>query len=86
MTDQKRAVGYVRVSTTGQVEGESLATQRERIATFCRAHGYELTRIYADEGVSGASTKKRPEFLRLLEDAKAGLFHRLVVCDLSRFG
>jgi DNA invertase Pin-like site-specific DNA recombinase len=86
MTDQKRAAGYVRVSTTGQVEGESLATQRERIATFCRAHGYELTRIYADEGVSGASTKKPSEFLRLLEDAKAGLFHRQVVCDLSRFG
>ncbi|MFZ5451849.1 MAG: recombinase family protein [Thermodesulfobacteriota bacterium] len=87
MTTPKKAVGYVRVSTTAQAEeGESLATQREKITTFCRAHGYELTRIYADEGISGASTKKRPEFLQLLQDAKEGRFDCLVICDLSRFG
>jgi DNA invertase Pin-like site-specific DNA recombinase len=88
MVEEKvmKAVGYVRVSTTGQIEGESLATQRERITTFCQAHGYNLVDIYADEGFSGASTKKRPAFLRMLRDAQAGRFNCLVVCDLSRFG
>lgn len=81
-----KAAGYARVSTAGQVEGESLSTQRNKITTFCQAHGYELTQIYSDEGASGASTKKRPGFQQLLKDAEAGLFNCLLVCDLSRFG
>lgn len=85
--EMKRAAGYVRVSTPGQAEeGESLATQREMLITFCRIHGYELTKIYADEGVSGASTEKRPEFVQLLQDAKERKFDCLMIHSLSRFG
>ena len=84
---QKRAAGYVRVSTTAQVqEGESLATQRDSITAYCKAYGLELVTIYADEGISGASTEKRPEFLQLLNDAKASKFGCLVIHSLSRFG
>jgi site-specific DNA recombinase len=83
----KRAVGYVRVSTADQAEEgkTSLQTQRERIATYCQAHGFELTKIYSDEGISGASTKKRPGFMQLLADAKAGLFDCLIIRSLTRF-
>ena len=43
----KTAVGYVRVSTLGQVEdGVSLAAQRERIEAWCKAHDYELLELY----------------------------------------
>ena len=87
MTDQKKAAGYVRVSTTAQAqEGESLQTQRDGIAAYCQGYGLELAEIYADEGISGASTEKRPGFLQLLKDAKTGKFSCLVICSLSRFG
>jgi len=40
---QKRAAGYVRVSTAAQAhEGESLQTQRDSIALHCQRHGPDL--------------------------------------------
>jgi len=84
---QKKAVGYIRVSTVGQVrEGESLGIQREGITLYCKAHGLELIEIYADEGISGASTEKRPGFMQLLQDAKDRKFDCLIIHSLSRFG
>jgi DNA invertase Pin-like site-specific DNA recombinase len=87
MTEPKKAAGYVRVSTPGQVEDkESLTTQRDGIALYCNAHGLELVQLYADEGISGASTEKRPAFMQLLQDAKARKFDYLIIHSLSRFG
>ena len=56
-----KAVGYVRVSSSKQAaEGVSLAAQRERIAGWCAANGYELERVYEDSGVSGGRADNRP--------------------------
>lgn len=50
-----RVVGYVRVSTQGQVkDGYSLAYQSEEIERYCARHNLELLDIYKDEGISGA--------------------------------
>jgi len=85
--DRKKAVGYIRVSSPSQArEGESLATQRDAIEAFCRSRGWDLTGIYADEGISGASTTKRPGLLELLAAARDGKFECLVIHRLSRFG
>jgi DNA invertase Pin-like site-specific DNA recombinase len=84
---QRRAAGYIRVSTVSQArEGESLGTQREGITLYCKAHGLGLIEIYADEGISGASTEKRPGFMQLLQDAKDRKFDCLIIHSLSRFG
>ena len=49
-----RAVGYFRVSTSGQVQhGESLNTQRKQIEDFIKLKGWQPTGMYADEGISG---------------------------------
>lgn len=40
---------------------------------------------YVDEGISGASTKKRDNFLRMIADAKAGLFDFIITKEISRF-
>ena len=54
MTTGSRVVGYVRVSTEGQVEhGHSLDEQAEQITSWCAQHGYELVAIYREEGVTG---------------------------------
>jgi site-specific DNA recombinase len=83
----ERVAEYCRVSTPGQVkDGESLANQREMSAAYRRAHGYGPAITYVDEGISGASTEKRPGFMQLLQDAKDGKFECLIVHSLSRFG
>lgn len=51
--EQTKAAGYIRVSSKEQVDGESLSTQRASIKNFAKAQGYNLTNIYADEGISG---------------------------------
>src|SRR5512144_953741 len=80
----KRAIGYVRVSTTDQArEGVSLDAQRARITAWCAANGHDLVALHADEGLSGKSAANRPALRAALVDActsKAAL----VVYSLSR--
>lgn len=63
---------------------DSLAHQKEFFGEYARKNGYELYRLYADEGVTGTSLKKRAEFQRMMGDAQAGLFQQVVVKDISR--
>ncbi len=81
-----KCAGYVRVSSKDQIDGESLTTQRKSIADFAALNNYVLTEIYADEGVSGGTTKDRPALLKLLSDGKQGKFSELIIHRLSRFG
>lgn len=78
MDKQKRAIGYIRVSTTAQ----DAARQRLQIEDYCRDNGYNLIDVLKDEGISGA-VKNRPSYLKLLtitdEDADV-----VVVSELSR--
>lgn len=77
-----KAVGYVRVSTSGQaVDGVSLDAQKEKIRGWCQFHGYELADIYADEGVSGTKAD-RPGLASALSAVCKG--DALVVYSLSR--
>jgi site-specific DNA recombinase len=83
MDQRKRAVGYVRVSTKGQIEGTSLVEQKRRIRALCESKDYAFERFYTDEGVSGA-VKERPALLQMLADAKARVFDVLVVLSIDR--
>ena len=46
---------------------------------WCELHGHRVVGIYRDEGISGFSGARRPEFERLLADARTGV-GRLIVC------
>lgn len=46
---------------------------------------YEFAGIYADEGISGTSTKKREEFQRMIADCKAGKIDLIITKSISRF-
>ena len=63
-----RVVGYLRVSTDGQIGEDKfgLESQRESIEDFCGKKGYEIAEWYTDQGISGAS-EDRPEFNRILQ-------------------
>jgi len=48
-------VGYIRVCTQGQArDGYSLKYQEEEIRAYCEEQGFNLIRIFRDEGISGA--------------------------------
>ena len=83
---------YIRVSTLRQasVKEGSLANQeyllRHHIEYKNNLQGdsWEVVEIYREAGRSGKNTTERPEFLRMLEDAKAGLIDTVMVTALSR--
>jgi len=79
-----RVVAYVRMSTGKQET--SPARQRDEIAKVVRAKGYTLVETYEDLARSGGLTSRRAGFLRMIADAKAKRFERIVCYDLSRFG
>ena len=41
--------------------------------------------IYADEGITGTSTKKRKDFLRLMRDCERGKVDYILTKSISRF-
>ena len=80
-----RAAAYVRVSTSGQIDGESLNTQRATIQDYCDTRNWQLVNIYEDAGISGTKDD-RPALQALLSAARTGEIEAVVVKDLSRFG
>ena len=76
---------YVRVSTQDQAQyGFSLDAQQEALQNYAKALGYEVFRIYRDEGKS-AKDLKRPEMINLLKDAEAKKFSAIFIYKLDRF-
>lgn len=79
-----RAVGYVRVSTTGQAEdGVSLDAQRQSLRAYCEATGLALVAIESDDGVS-AKDLNRPGLQRALARLRARAADALLVAKLDR--
>lgn len=67
--------GYVRVSSMGQVEGESLETQAKQIESYAISKGWNVfnSNIYVEAGVSGGTEfQQRPESVRLLSVLQSG--------------
>lgn len=75
---------YCRVSTDKDEQLDSLIHQKDFFVAYAKRNGHELYGLYADEGISGTSLKKRDEFNRLMRDARLGLFQAVVVKDVSR--
>lgn len=83
--EQLRAAYYGRVSTAEQVDGTSLATQRERCEMSVEQHGWQLVDAFVDEGISGAKGS-RPQLDRLMAACRTGDVEAVVVAKLDRFG
>lgn len=81
----RRAVGYTRGSS--ELGGDrSLEAQREVIRERCASEGWELVEIYAEAGLVAwqEGAPLRPEFLRLMADARVGSFDTVVVSSHDR--
>jgi site-specific DNA recombinase len=76
---------YIRVSTQDQAQhGFSLDAQEDNLKNYASALGYEIFKIYRDEGKS-AKDLKRPEMINLLRDAEARKFQAIFIYKLDRF-
>lgn len=79
------AAVYVRVSTQDQAQhGFSLDAQQDSLINYAKALGYEIYKIYRDEGKS-AKDLKRPEMIQLLKDAETRKFQAIFIYKLDRF-
>jgi DNA invertase Pin-like site-specific DNA recombinase len=76
------ALGYVRRSKESGARTVSLEDQRARIADYCRAQGWALVEVLADDGVSGG---RRERLERLAKRVKATGARAIVVYHLDRF-
>ena len=77
---------YCRVSTEREDQTNSFESQQRYFREYIRrTDGFELYQIYAEEGLSGTSTKKRKAFNRMIEDAREGKFQMILTKEISRF-
>lgn len=82
-----RVAIYIRVSTQEQaLEGHSIPAQEQNGREYAKRMGYEVVEIYADEGLSGKSTKHRLAYQRMMADARARKFDLVVTWKLTRLG
>ena len=77
---------YCRVSTEREDQANSFESQQGYFREYIsRTDGWQLYKIYADEGLSGTSTKKRKAFNHMIEDAREGKFQMILTKEISRF-
>ncbi len=81
-----RVASYCRVSTDSTDQANSFASQKTFFEQYISLReDWELFSIYADEGVTGTSRKKRTEFNRMMNDARMNRFDLILTKEVSRF-
>ena len=81
-----RVASYCRVSTDQEDQANSFVSQQLYFRQYVqRQPDWELYEIYADEGITGTSTKKRAAFNRMIHDAYMGKFQLIITKEVSRF-
>jgi DNA invertase Pin-like site-specific DNA recombinase len=81
-----RVAPYCRVSTDTENQRASYETQIQAYKEYVQKHpDWILVDIYADEGISGTSLKNRDDFVRMIEDCKAGKIDMIITKNISRF-
>ena len=80
-----KAVGYIRVSSSTQLDGYGLAAQEADIIRAARSHRLRLTGVFRDEGVSGSlEAALRPGLAEALARIESGEAEVLLVPRLDR--
>ncbi len=81
-----RVAIYARVSTDDPNQTSSYELQKNYYTDLVnRNPNWNLVDIYADEGISGTSLEHRDNFVRMIEDCKAGKIDLIVTKSVSRF-
>ena len=85
---EEQAVSYLwmeELFSTLSEEEQQIIYQRQMLERYARERGYNNTRFYIDDGVSG-TTFQRSGFQQMISDIQSGQVRRVIVKDMSRFG
>lgn len=81
-----KVAAYCRVSTELEEQESSYEAQCAHYTAFIsNKPEWDFAGLYADEGISGTQAKKRPEFLRMIQDCQAGKIDMVITKSISRF-
>ena len=81
-----KVASYCRVSTDKDDQANSFEAQQRYFKEYiARQPDWELYEVYADEGITGTSTRKRTAFNRMIHDAHMGKFRLIITKEVSRF-
>lgn len=81
-----RVAAYARVSSASEDQLNSFAAQQRYYTELIDSkENWTLVDIYADEGITGTSAKKRADFQRLMTDCRKGRIDRILTKSISRF-
>lgn len=82
----KRVAAYCRVSTDKEQQEHSFDTQVQMYTDMIMMKpNWQMAGIYADEGITGTIAKKRPDFMRMIEDCRKGKIDMIITKSVSRF-
>jgi len=78
---------YVRLSRDDGTDNQSISIENQiaLLKEYCAQRGWEIHDIYIDDGFTGTNFQ-RPNFQRMIEDAREKRINTILVKDLSRFG
>lgn len=75
-----------RVSTNKESQQTSYEAQVRYYTDYIKKQAdWSFAGMYAEEGVTGTSTRKRVEFQRMIDDAVAGNIDLIITKSVSRF-
>ena len=81
-----RVTFYARVSSESDEQLNSLGNQISYYENLIRKNAaWTFVPGYIDEGLSAATTKKRENFHRMVDDGTAGLFDLIITKEITRF-
>lgn len=81
-----RVAAYCRVSTDSEEQLNSYEAQKSYYTQKIQdSPDWEMAGIYADEGITGTSLKKRTEFKKMITACKRGHIDLIITKSLSRF-
>ena len=82
----RKVAAYARVSTNTDEQYTSYEAQVNYYKKNIQERpDWEYINVYADEGITGTSTKKRVEFNKMIADALTGKINLIITKSISRF-
>ena len=83
---RQRVAAYCRVSTDSEEQLNSYAAQKNYYTQKIEENpDWEMAGVFADEGITGTSMKKRAEFNRMIAACKRGRIDMILTKSASRF-
>ena len=81
-----KVAAYARVSTQSEEQATSYEAQINYYEAYIKDNPeWEYVKVYADEGITGTSTRRRTGFNEMIKDAINGKIDLIITKSISRF-